>query len=193
MTQIELHGFNWTDYTIVGIISVSALISIVRGFVREALSLVAWLVAAWVALTFAKEGAQYFVGFIAHSTIRLIVAFIVIFISMIIVGAIVNWLIAKLVSSTGLSGTDRLLGGIFGIARGILIVSIMVLLVQMSVLSQATWFTQSQLIVHLQPMAEWLQQRLPDSVQQIIHTPSNSSPHSLEKITKLPAWGLLSG
>src|SRR5690606_34792426 len=113
---------NWADWTIVAILVLSALISVKRGFVREALSLATWVAAILVAMIFGGRLAILLVDHIDTPSLRELVAFTLLFVGTLLVGALVNYVISTLVKVTGLSGTDRLLGMCFGLARGAIIV-----------------------------------------------------------------------
>ncbi|MFP3029543.1 MAG: colicin V production protein [Arsenophonus sp.] len=112
----------WIDYAIIAIICFSALVSLIRGLVREAFSLIAWGCAFFVAAKFYPYLAIYLTSF-NDTMIKNIIAIAILFITTLIVGAIINYMINSLVERTGLSSTDRVLGLCFGILRGILIVS----------------------------------------------------------------------
>ena len=146
---------NWIDYVIIGIIGLSAFVSLIRGFVREALSLVTWGCAFFVASHYFSYLAVWFTGF-EEPMVRNGVAIAVLFIATLIVGAIVNYVIGTLVEKTGLSGTDRVLGVCFGALRGVLIVSaILFFLDTFTGFSKSTDWTQSQLIPQFSDIIRW--------------------------------------
>lgn len=152
---------NWVDVAILIIISLSAVISLFRGFVREAVSLAAWVMAFWVAIGFSGKLEPLLRSTIDSPNVRLVVAFSILFLITLIAGAMVNYLIGQLVRKTGMGGTDRMLGVIFGIARGIVVIGVLVLLAGIPQLSQETWWQESMLLGHFQEMAIWMRDFLP--------------------------------
>jgi len=154
----------WIDVAIIIIVTLSALISVVRGFVKEALSLVAWVLAFWVAFTFHQNLATVLVEYIDTPSLRLISAFALLFVVTLIIAAVVNNLVAQLVKKTGLTGTDRMLGVVFGIARGTVIVAILVLMAGLTQLPFDPWWQDSVFIKHFQEMAIWLKSFLPEDI-----------------------------
>lgn len=153
----------WADYIILGIIGLSAVISLVRGFVREALSLAVWVLAFWVAWTFFRELAEQIDWFTLPS-VRLGVSFAILFIATLMLGALVNFLMGQLVDKTGLSGTDRLIGIFFGAARGALLIAVLVLLAGLTPFPNDPWWHESQLIGYFQELALWLKELLPPDI-----------------------------
>src|SRR5512139_1078318 len=145
----------WVDYFIIGTIVVSALVSLLRGFVREALSLAIWILAFWVAWTFFRDLAPVFGNWVSTPSVQFGIAFGLLLIVTLLVGGILNYLIGRLIDETGLSGTDRMLGMVFGIARGALVVAILVLLARATPLPQDPWWRESALLGHFDRMAEW--------------------------------------
>jgi membrane protein required for colicin V production len=145
----------WIDYVILALIGFSALVSLIRGFVREALSLVTWGCAFFVASHFYSYLAAYFTRF-EDELVRNGIAIAILFIATLIVGAIVNYVIGSLVEKTGLSGTDRVLGVCFGALRGVLIVAaILFFLDTFTTLSQSADWKQSQLIPQFSYIIRW--------------------------------------
>ena len=146
----------WVDFVIPGIIAISALFSLMRGFVREALSLAGWVAAFWVALTFAQDFADLLLAGISAPSLRMVVSFTILFVVTLVITALVNRLAGQLVSKTGLSGTDRMIGMIFGIARGVVVVSVLVLLAGLTTMPQDPWWQQSVLVDVFHKLALWL-------------------------------------
>ena len=155
----------WVDIVIPGIIAVSALISLMRGFVREALSLVGWLAAFWIALTFADDLANLFLTGISVPSIRIIVAFTILFVVTLVVMAIINNLAGQLIKKSGLKGTDRMIGMLFGFARGVVVVSVLVLLAGFTTMTQDPWWKESALIDIFHEFAVWLQQMVAPEIK----------------------------
>ena len=147
---------NWADWAIVGVLGLSALISVVRGFIKEAVSLLIWLAAAVVASVFHERLAVWLVDFIGTPSLRLVAAWIALFVSVLIVGGLINFLLGQLVKATGLSGTDRLLGIVFGVARGLIIVmAVLIFLPQVVPVTQDPWWHESVLIPEFLKFEDW--------------------------------------
>lgn len=155
---------NWADYIILGIVLISVLVSLLRGFVREALSLVTWVAAFWVAFTFYDVLAAMITKDIHSESVRTAVAFGSLFLITLILGALVNYLIGQLVDRTGLTGTDRVLGMLFGFARGILLIAILLLLARLTPMPNEDWWKHSVLITEFKPIETWLHDFLPQSL-----------------------------
>lgn len=154
----------WVDFVILGIIAISAIISLFRGFVKEAFSLVVWIAAFWLSWTFFRELSQYLVQWISLPSARLGVSFALIMICVLIIGGIINFFLSQLVEHTGLTGTDRMLGVFFGIGRGAVIVAIIILLAGLTAMPQDPWWNDSVLIVYFQEISLWLKSFLPEDI-----------------------------
>jgi membrane protein required for colicin V production len=152
---------SWLDLTILAIIALSALISLIRGFVKESISLVTWVVAALLAFRYFSPMSVLLEPYVSAPTIRSITAFAILFLSTLIVGAIVNFIMSQLVSKTGLSGTDKALGVVFGAARGVLIVTMVVLLASLTPMPSAEWWQDSAMVGFFQQLAEWVKGIIP--------------------------------
>lgn len=156
---------NWADWTIVAILGTSCLISLLRGFVREALSLVSWLAASVIALVYHQRLAEVFARWIDTPSIRVLLAYLALFIGTLLVGTLINMLLGSLLRASGLSGFDRVLGLAFGVARGLLIVLALVILLPMAIpVNQDPWWRQSALIPHFEIMEGWAVETFSESV-----------------------------
>ena len=154
----------WADYLILLIILVSALIGVWRGFVREAFSLGTWILAFWVSLFFSHPFAGLLQGAITEPSLRLGVAYLSLFIMTLLVGALVNHLASSLVKVTGLTGMDRTLGVFFGIARGLVLVVILVMLAGLTPMPGDSWWKDAFFIEYFEGLAVWSQDLLPDDI-----------------------------
>jgi membrane protein required for colicin V production len=152
---------NWLDFVILGVISLSALISLVRGFAKEAMSLVIWFGAFFIASQYYAKLAVYFSN-IKDEMFRNGAAIAALFIATLIVGALINYVIGQLVDKTGLSGTDRILGVVFGALRGVLIISAVLFFIDtFTTLNASDWWKASELVPHfklvIQPFFEHIE------------------------------------
>ncbi|MEO5810698.1 MAG: CvpA family protein [Rhodanobacter sp.] len=174
---------NWTDYAIIGILGLSIMVGLWRGLVSEVLALVIWVAAFWVAWWFGPVVAARFEHVIELPSARIIFAYMLCFVAVLIVGALLRFVVRRLIESTGLSGTDRLLGMLFGFARGVLLVTLLVFLLGFTASTRDPWWQQSVLLPHFQQVAAWIGQRVPADVgkylnpQRVLeHLPSLHAP-----------------
>ncbi len=151
----------WVDYLIICIVIVSAVIGLFRGFFREVVSLVAWVAAFMVAIHFTEPMSQLLEGSIETPSLRKAVTGAGLFVVVLLVGGVINFLVGKLVSSSGLAGTDRSIGAAFGLVRGVVLVIILMLLASLTPMPQDPWWRDSQFIPHLEPYATWVKNLLP--------------------------------
>lgn len=154
----------WIDYAIIGLILISSIIGLMRGFIREAFSLVIWIVAIWVGLTFSREFSVFLEGIINYPSARIAAAFAALFFVTLILGALISYLLGELVKKTGLTGTDRFAGMIFGIARGFVAVAIIIMLAGLTPLPEDSWWKESVLIPPFQSLAVWLHDHIPSGL-----------------------------
>ena len=159
----------WIDYAILILIFISLIIGLIRGFIKEAFSLVIWVVAIWVGLTYSREISAYLVSVIDIPSARLAAAFAILFLITLILGSIISYLLGELVKKTGLTGSDRFAGMIFGIARGMVVVAVLVLLGGLTPLPNDPWWQESKLIPPFQTLAIWLRDHIPSGVTDYVN------------------------
>lgn len=154
----------WVDIVIVGIILISTLISLFRGFVKESISLATWILAGVLAVRYMDVLAALLETSIESVTIRMAAAFAILFIVTLIIGAIVNFIVSQLVSKTGLGGTDKALGMVFGLGRGVLIIVMLLLLGGLTPMPEEAWWKESVLIEHFSAISVWVREFLPQDL-----------------------------
>lgn len=157
---------NWIDFAFIALILVSGLISLYRGFVREVFSLLTWILAIWVGIRFAGTVAAYLPAALSDQTLRLGIAFAVLFILVLIVGGVAGIVAMRLVRGTGLTGTDRSLGIVFGLLRGVLIVVLLVFLASLTLIPQESWWQESRLVPEFERAVAWILDLLPEGLQE---------------------------
>jgi membrane protein required for colicin V production len=155
----------WVDYVIIAILALSAVIGLARGLIREVLSLVIWVVAVLVAWTFYSPLADQLTPWLSTPSVRIGVAFVILVFVVLILGAILGQLLTTLVDKTGLTGTDRLLGVVFGAARGALLVAVLVYLAALTPMPEDPWWKESRLIGHFQTLADRVLAMIPPEVE----------------------------
>ncbi len=136
------------DIVILIIVLLSSVIGLVRGLFKELISLLVWFAAVMLALYFSSAMGDALSGQIEDESVRMVVGFFIIFLATLILGGIVQVLVKQLISSTGLTGTDRFLGFLFGSARGVL-VCIVGLIALKSFEIEAEWWHESRIIPEL--------------------------------------------
>lgn len=152
----QLSSFNAFDWIVVVVVMLSALLSLWRGFVREAISLAGWVIAFVVANLFAVMLAEQIGDLIANRTGRYIVAWSLLFVFVLVVSSLSAKIFASLVKATGLGVLDRLLGSVFGVLRGALIIMALVFVVREIVpKSEQSLLEESQLMPHIDVLLAW--------------------------------------
>jgi membrane protein required for colicin V production len=150
--------FNAADWAILVVLSLSILLSLWRGFVREAASLAGWIAAFIVANLFVNEMASLLAPWILNITGRYVAAYALLFAGTLVMAGIIGKLSAQAVRATGLTFLDRLLGTAFGFARGIIVILVVVyLLRQLAPPQNLLWLDQAQLMPHVDMVGNWVQ------------------------------------
>ncbi|MEN8719878.1 MAG: CvpA family protein [Oceanococcaceae bacterium] len=152
----------WADALLAGILLISLVIGLFRGFVKEVFSLASWVLAVWVAILLGPDVAERWLAAIDSPTIRLASAYAGVFIAVLVAGAILAHMLTVLVARTHLQGTDRMLGLVFGLLRGVVIATALVLLARHTPLPEEPWWEHSLLIPHFDSLAYWAEDMLPE-------------------------------
>ncbi|EQD75547.1 colicin V production protein [mine drainage metagenome] len=152
---------NWVDIVFILVIGLSFVFSLLRGFIHEALALVVWILAFLLAAKAGPWVGRWLVLIVHSPAWRLGLGEGIVFIAVLLVGGILVSHIGAAVHKSPLGFMDRLLGGVFGLARGVLIVCVLVWLGQMAHLEQKPYWRESRLIPRVQPVEGWLVRHLP--------------------------------
>lgn len=160
---------NWADYCILAVLALSVVGGIWRGLVSEVLTLGTWVLAFWAAWAFGPAIAAHFEHSVASPAVRIIAAYVASFVVVWVLGTLAVFFIHKLVVGIGLGGPDRLFGGLFGLARGVFLVTLLVFLAGFTVATRDAWWRQSALLPHFQQVAIWMQERIPPDVGKYLH------------------------
>lgn len=174
------------DIAILAVLGVSVLFGLWRGFVAEVLSLACWIAAFWVAWMFGDAVAAWYGQWLQHPAARIIAGYLTCFLGVLIVGALVGWILRKLIQGSGLSGMDRLLGMLFGFARGVLLVIAVVLVLEFTPAPGAAWWRHSQLLPGFAQGAGWVSAQLPPQASRYVRSGEQALEAGRQALPKLP-------
>jgi membrane protein required for colicin V production len=200
-------GFSWVDYILLAVFFISVLSGLMRGGVKEVVSLLSWIAAFIIAGLFSKPLAAYFsssssvqsaissasststFGISTANQVSIFAisaSFSALFIGTIIIGSLIGYFINQAVEGGGISIGNRLLGAIFGLVRGYLIALVLIFIGQFTPIAQQTAWTQSSLVTSFQPAVQWFGNivqpgldSLKSSVGQTIQNMTNGSQNSV--------------
>lgn len=151
------------DVVIIFVIVLSALFGLLRGFMQESISLAKWIIATWIAATFAPKLAPLLPAAIESEAVRQAISFASLFIVIFILGTVIAHLVSRILIKTGLTSLDRVLGLGFGVLRGGLIIIIFVIVGgQFPQLPQQDWWQQSVMLDRFEEIVIWMQDYIPD-------------------------------
>lgn len=149
---------NGADYLILGVLAVSMLLGMYRGFVRESIALLAWLGGLWLAWRYATLVEPFLGGAIGERPVSLWAARTIIVVAVVLLGWLVAGILGYLLRHSGLSiVVDRLLGMIFGLVRGAVVIAALVLLAQFAQMQEVKWWKRSVLMPYATEFAGWIE------------------------------------
>ena len=141
---------NWTDYVIIALLAFSSVAGLLRGLLREVISLLTWLAAVWLAWRFSMLLEPHLGGALSDATVRPWAARTIIFIAVLLIGAAIGALAARFVRLSLFSGLDRLLGFLFGMLRGIVVLGLLAILCHAVRLQAEPWYRASTLAPYVE-------------------------------------------
>lgn len=156
------------DYTVLVVMGISILLGVLRGLVREALNLLAWVGAFLLANVYALDVAPMLPEAIPSEPLRLLAAFVILFLGALLLMSLVTIALAELVKTLGLGGYDKGLGALFGLVRGMLIVLILVLLGGLTSMPRQGFWRNAMFSAPLEAFAADVKPWLPEGISKRI-------------------------
>lgn len=169
MSWYDIGSYNLFDWFVAGVIIISVVVSTIRGFVREALALTAWGVAAWLAYLYSVEISGYLEPHIHTPSARLALTVIGVFVIVLILSALLRVMILYIIQSIGLSVLDHLLGSVFGFLRGMVISMLLAILLHSLNLDEDDWWKRSVLAPYLDHLIAQVPEHLPATLSKMYH------------------------
>ena len=144
------------DWLIIAVLAISALVSLWRGFVKEAMSLLGWIVAFVLAMRLSPALSSLMQNWIGNDMLRLMAAVLLLFVGTLLVFGLVNHLVVSLLKRAGLGPIDRMLGTVFGVLRGAIFVLVCLIVLPMIIgVEEQEWWQQSVLIPQFLMLEDW--------------------------------------
>jgi membrane protein required for colicin V production len=156
LNSLPLDKMIWIDYAITFVVIVSAIIGLMRGFIKEAFALLTWVVAIGVGMHYSRDFAVLLQKTISYPSARIATAFAILFFLTLILGSLISFILNHLIEKTGLTG-------------GAILVSLMVMMAGITPLPDDPWWSQSLLIPPFQSLAVWLKDLIPSDMAGYIH------------------------
>jgi membrane protein required for colicin V production len=160
-------AFSGLDYIILIIIGLSVITGLFRGFIKELFALGIWIAALWGAGHYSTQFSGILKPWVNQSELRLFASFIVIVLLVLLAGGLLNSLLSFLVNRSGLSGTDRLLGMVFGFIRAVFIISLLMVVAKISGFPEEKYKSQSKLYAEFTPVVKWMYSLVPNLLDKI--------------------------
>ena len=157
---------NGADWIIIAIVVISCLIGVWRGFMREAISLATWIIGLWLAWTFSSSIEPMLGGLLSGPQVKVWVARLIILVLVVLAGNLVGYIVTRAVRYSPFGVADRLLGVLFGLLRGALLVGIGVILGELLELDAEPWWKDSALLPYMDFLGDWVR-ALVNEVQEI--------------------------
>ena len=160
LSSINLDQIVWVDAVVIAVLVLSFGLGIFRGIVREILSLSSWIVSIWLAYLFGDNLAIVIVPWLESERLSSLIGYLVVFVAVLVLLSLVVALLFKLFRVVGLSGIDRLLGGLFGCLRGVVIVALLLFIAEWTPASGQAWFRDSQIMPYFEAPLTWFKTKV---------------------------------
>ena len=164
------------DYLLIAVFVLSAALGIYRGFVKEALSLLGWVIAVWAAWRYGARVADWGSDFSDNPMARVWVARVIILVVVLFASGVISAIVSFLMGKTGLDGTDRVIGMIFGLGRGLVLAAVVINVLQYAGFEADPWWEESRLITYIMPVADSLRDIADDGMEMLREGINRSEP-----------------
>ena len=153
------------DLAVLAVIVLSAFISFMRGFFREAVSLAMWVMAILITLTFTAQFSTLLPETIETAAARASISSMILFFGTLAIGTIISWLFQRIVDSASLTKIDRFAGVAFGMGRGCILIILLVLAAHLTpAMKQEVWWRESATMPYFEKAARYLHAQLPATI-----------------------------
>lgn len=164
--ELFVASLNWFDWVLCTLIIVSALYGLFRGFIKEAVTFTAWVLAIWVAYVYSPVLASYLEPYVETGSMRVALMVVFVFIAVLSSSSLIRKLLTTLIYKAGLAGLDSVLGSLFGLMRGgVLAMLLMILLSQLG-FEKDQWWAQSIIVPKLSKVMKVIPNHLPVQARQ---------------------------
>jgi membrane protein required for colicin V production len=153
------------DFVVVGVLGVSCVLGLIRGLLKEVLSLAAYAFAFVAAIWWGPRISDWLSGWITQSFLRMTLAYVGVFIAVLLSIGVVNMALSALIDKTGLTPADHGLGAVFGLARGLLFVLILVTLAGFTPLPEETWWKNAMFSKQVVGAVQQIKSRVPEPIR----------------------------
>ncbi len=175
------------DIIIAAGVLISIVVGFIRGFIKEAMSIASLLIAIWAALYFGPAVGNVSESWLSSEELQMWFGRVLVFAIILSLGGLLGWGISKLVRLSVLSGIDRLLGCVFGVLRGVLLLAIFIIGGQFAGFDNDDWWLQSRLIPHFEVVADWIKVMAPQGYELLVpDEPADSLPVEVPEVVVNP-------
>ena len=161
---INLDQIIWVDAVVIAALVLSFGLGIVRGIVREVLSLSSWIVSIWLAYLYGDNLAIMMVPWIESERLSGLIGYVLVFVAVLVLLSMVGALLFKIFRVAEHSGTDRFLGGLFGCLRGVVIVTVLLFMAEWTPATGQAWFRESQIVPYFEAPLTWFKSTVVDQL-----------------------------
>ncbi|MCW8410378.1 CvpA family protein [Legionella sp. PATHC035] len=162
----------WVDIILIIVIGLSTITGLLRGFIKEFIALGVWVLAIWAGYNYSNALNPYLQPYIQDPSIRSMAGFVIIVLGVLITGGITNAILGLFLRGSGLGAMDKVLGGMFGFGRGVLILSLVFAVLSMTSLPYHQYVQTSRVYNQLLPVINWVSGYLPGLINKAKQTVS---------------------